>query len=145
MPVPISAFMTSETKTIAPNTSVGEAYAMMRTHRIRHLPVVAGGKIIGILSHRDLLKIEALANIDRSKDPVSDAMTIDPYIVPPEEPLVSVVSVMALRKLGSAVIVDNGKVAGIFTTTDALHAFAMMLRSSQDRERQTVLSPSLSS
>lgn len=143
MPVPISEFMTRETKTIQPSTSVGEAYALMRKNRIRHLPVIAGGKVVGILSHRDLLKIEALANIDRSKDPVSDAMTIDPYIVPPEEPLVSVVSVMALRKLGSAVIVESGKVAGIFTTTDALHAFAMMLRSSQDREQKTVLSPTL--
>ena len=143
MSIPISTFMTIETRTITPQTSVGEAYAAMRKNRIRHLPVVANGKIVGILSHRDLLKIEALANIDRSKDPVSDAMTVDPYVVPPQEPLVSVVSVMALRKLGCAVVVEAGAVVGIFTTTDALHAFAMMLRSNQDRERETVLSPTL--
>ena len=139
MAIPISTFMTRETKSVAPQTSVAKAYALMREHRIRHLPVVSGGKVIGILSHRDLLKLEARANVDRSLDPVSDAMTPDPYLVPPTEPLVSVVSTMALRKLGSAVVVDGGRPIGIFTTTDALRAFASLLRGEQDHEREAAL------
>jgi len=135
MSIPISAFMTHEARCVAPETPFGEAWALMSKHRVRHLPVVEAGKVVGILSQRDLLKLESLANIDRRKDPVSDAMTMNPYVVGPNEPMVRVVSEMALRKIGCAVVVHADRPAGIFTTTDALHAFATWLRGSGDDAR----------
>jgi len=139
MSAPISKFMTRETRCVAPQTSVGEAWSLMREHNLRHLPVVTEGKVVGILSQRDLLALEAGLNIDRAATPVSDAMTANPYVVAPTEPLVSVVATMALRKLGSAVVVLAGRPIGIFTTTDALHVLGRLLRRAQDREREGAL------
>ena len=67
--------------------------------------------------------------------PVSTFMTRETKSVAPQ----TVVSTMALRKLGSAVVVDGGRPIGIFTTTDALRAFASLLRGEQDREREAAL------
>ena len=62
-------------------------------------------------------------------------MTPDPYIVSPEAELDEVVSTMAAKKYGSAVVSDNGKVVGIFTTVDACSAFAELLTTRLDTLR----------
>ena len=135
MSISISAFMTHDALWVAPESPIGQAWALMRKHHVRHLPVLTDGKVVGILSQRDLLKLESLANVDRTKDPVSDAMTLNPYVVGPNEPMAGVVSAMAMRKLGCAIVVQADRPPGIFTTTDALHAFATWLRGSGENVR----------
>jgi acetoin utilization protein AcuB len=91
---------------------------------VRHLPVLDGGKLAGILSQRDLFFVETLRDVDPAKVPVEDAMTRDVYVVPPERPLGEVAAMMVERKYGCAVVVRGAKVVGIFTTNDALRVLA---------------------
>jgi acetoin utilization protein AcuB len=82
--------------------------------------VLDGGKLVGILSQRDLFFTESLHDVDAMTVPVEDAMSTEVYVVAPEKPLGEVAARMVECKYGSAVVVRDGQVIGIFTTTDAL-------------------------
>jgi acetoin utilization protein AcuB len=100
----------------------------MREHAIRHLPVLHGGKLVGLITERDLRLVESLAGVDPTKVKVEDAMSTGIYSVGPDSPLDEVVATMAEHKYGSAVVMHNEKVVGIFTTVDACRALAELLR-----------------
>ncbi len=123
----IQKYMTTSPHTIGDDQPMSVAHRSMREHRIRHLPVLHDGKIVGLVSDRDLHLIETLQDVDPRQVEVSEAMTQDPYVVPPDAPLDQVVATMAEKKYGSAIVVQNGKVVGIFTTVDACRAFADLL------------------
>jgi acetoin utilization protein AcuB len=108
--------------------TIADAHALMRERGIRHLPVVDDGKLVGMLSQRDLYLVETLKGIDPSAERVREAMSADPYAVAPDAPLDVVAETMAARKLGSAVVVDRGAVIGVFTTVDALRALSAIVR-----------------
>jgi acetoin utilization protein AcuB len=99
----------------------------MRRQRIRHLPVLHGGKLVGLVSLRDLHLVETLPDVDPKLVSVEDAMSQDVYSVRPDASLRDVVREMARRKLGSAVVMSGRKVVGMFTTVDALRVLARTL------------------
>lgn len=116
--------MTSQPHTIGRNQTLALAHRMMRDHGIRHLPVLEHGELVGMLTQRDLYFLETIAGVELTKDLVDDAMNTDAYAVDPDESLEHVAAVMCERKLGSAVVVERGRVIGIFTATDALRLLA---------------------
>jgi acetoin utilization protein AcuB len=126
-PDAIRKHMTPRPVTIAANRTLAEAHALMRERRIRHLPVVAGDSLVGILSLRDLHLLETLRDVDPSQVTVDEAMTPNPYAVVPEAPLQSVVDTMARNKWGSAIVVKKGRVVGLFTATDGMRLLAKLL------------------
>jgi acetoin utilization protein AcuB len=81
-----------------------------------------------MISDGDLYRAEAVNGANVSTLSVESIMTPKPYTVSPEAPIDEVVQEMAGNKLGSAVVVDNGRVVGLFTATDALSAFAELLQ-----------------
>jgi acetoin utilization protein AcuB len=106
---------------IALDAPLGSAIELMGQHNIRHLPVLDGDQLVGILSERDLTAIEALESTELTSLSVAEAMTPEPYAVPASAPLAEVAKRMAEQKYGCAVIVDaRGGVLDIFTTNDAL-------------------------
>lgn len=105
------------------------AHAILREHQIRHLPVLRGGELVGMLTERDLALIETLKDVNPSKVLVEDAMSTSIYRVSPDSPIDQVVAEMAAKKYGSAVVVQNSRVVGIFTTVDVCSAFAELLSS----------------
>ena len=123
----ISVYMTTEPHTIGADQTMAQAHAVMREHRIRHLPVLSAQHLVGIVSVGDLHMVETLSEVDPTKVRVDEAMTQEVYTVSPDAPLDEVVHQMAMHKYGSAVIIDNGHVVGVFTTVDACRAFADML------------------
>ena len=123
----IKKYMTTDIQTIGDEQPMAVAHRMMREQHIRHLPVLHQGKIVGIVTDRDLHLVETLQDVDPTKISVSEAMTPDPYVVAPNASLDEVVSTMATKKYGSAVVTDHGHVVGIFTTVDACSAFADLL------------------
>lgn len=126
---PMSRYMTRQPWTIRSDATMTQAHALMRRHTIRHLPVLDGGALVGLVSERDLHLIETLPGSDPAVVTVEEAMTSDVYTVDPEAPIDVVVEHMANRKQGSAIVVDrNGIVVGIFTTVDALQVLADVLR-----------------
>jgi acetoin utilization protein AcuB len=94
----------------------------MRAYEIRHLPVLDGGKLVGVLSQRDVLLVETLRDVDPTKVPVEDAMSTEVYKTTPQASLIEVATAMADHKYGCAVVMEGTKLAGIFTTVDALRA-----------------------
>jgi len=119
--------MTDTPELIGKDQSMSHAHEIMREREIRHLPVMHGGKLVGLVSERDLHLIETLRDVDPSEIRVEEAMTQDVYAVSPETPLEEVVREMAERKIGSAVVVEGRKVVGVFTTVDALDTLAEIL------------------
>lgn len=127
-PIPrIARYMTTTPQTIGQDQTLAVAHKLMRENHIRHLPVLKGGKLVGVLSDRDLALIETLRDVDPTRVTVEDAMTQAPYTVSPDSGLDEVVSTMAEHRYGSAMVMDNGKIVGVFTTVDALTALAELL------------------
>jgi acetoin utilization protein AcuB len=128
MPEPnVDRFMTHDPITIARDQSLNSARRVMRTHCIRHLPVVADGKLVGIISQRDLFRFDRLTEIDHDHLLVGEAMTKDVYAVGRHSPLRETAVQMAGRRCGSAVVVEGQRVVGLLTATDALRALALLI------------------
>ena len=125
----IQKYMTTVPHSIGIEQTLRVAAALMAEHHIRHLPVLHGGTLRGILTDRDLKLIQSLQGVDLDETSVEEAMTEEPYAVLPDTPLDEVVSEMAEKRYGCAVVVQNHKVVGIFTTVDVCHALSELLHS----------------
>jgi acetoin utilization protein AcuB len=122
----IQKFMTPMPHSVGLKIALSTAHTMMREHGIRHLPVQEAGKLVGVLTDRDI----KLAGSFRGSGEllVEDVMTPEPYTVTPQAPVDHVVAEMARHKYGCVLIQqDNGKLVGIFTATDALRVLEALL------------------
>ncbi len=127
-PPRIRDIMTPSPHTIGVDQSLFRAREMMRDHHVRHLPVLRGGRLVGIVTERDVALVEALEELDEREVLVEEAMTSDVYAVRPEQTLDVVVEHMAKHKLGSAIVAEGERVLGVFTSVDALRLLARELR-----------------
>ena len=122
----IQKVMTAMPHTIGSDQTLSVAKEMMSEHGIRHLPVLNGSRLVGLLSDRDIAVASSFKGSSEMK--VDDVMMSMAYVVKPEAPLNEVVSKMAANKYGSVVVQqDNGKVVGIFTSVDALRYLSEVL------------------
>jgi acetoin utilization protein AcuB len=122
----VSDCMTPSPHSIGAEQPLAVAHQMMRKHRVRHLPVLRAGKLVGLVSQRDLYLLETLCDLDPEKVTVEDAMSQDVYSVKPSASLARTAQVMADKRYGCAVVMEEGKVVGIFTTVDALRVLATL-------------------
>jgi acetoin utilization protein AcuB len=127
-PVLVKHCMSHSLHSIGKDQPLAVAHRLMKEHSLRHLPVLEGGKLVGLLSERDLYYLETVAGVDASKEIVEQGMSQDVYCTSPEARLLDVVNEMANQKYGCAVVVQGGKAIGIFTTIDALELLATYLR-----------------
>jgi acetoin utilization protein AcuB len=119
----VSDFMTPCPVTVEIGLLLVDALDRMYADNIRHLPVVDGnGKLVGLLSTRDIAAVAAMRSIDPKKATVETAMATVPFTCSDDTPLLPVVERMEARRLGSVVVTNEDKPVGIFTTTDALRA-----------------------
>jgi acetoin utilization protein AcuB len=124
----VERFMTANPVAISSDRTLAEAHRLMREKHIRHLPVVDEGRLVGVVSQRDIYLVETLHGVDPETERVEEAMTAEPYTVKPDASLEEVACTMAENRYGSAVVLDRGAVVGLFTTTDALRALSQVLR-----------------
>lgn len=123
----VGAWMTPQPHTIGDEQTLAEARDRMHHFGVRHLPVLRGGHLVGVVSSRDIALVESLSGVDVQKVTVDDAMTEDPWTVTADAKLAEVAGVMAERKLGTAIVIEGeDAVVGVFTTTDALRALAAL-------------------
>jgi len=127
----VRRFMTASPHSITSRNTLAEAHQTMRDRGVRHLPVVDDGKVIGVVSQRDLYLLETLRGVDSARELVEDAMSAEPFVVEPDAALDDVAEAMAFHKHGSALVVEHAAIVGIFTTTDALRALVSLLRRSR--------------
>lgn len=100
---------------------------MLRENGIRHLLVMDGDRLAGIVTDRDLHLIETLRGVNPDEVAVEEAMTPDPLTMRCDTPIEEAALAMTARKIGSVVATDEGKVVGVFTTIDALRALVSLL------------------
>jgi len=128
MPI-VGAVMTSFPYFVDSNDPAGRLEKMMDDRGIRHLPVQEKGKLVGIVSERDLhhrLPRKAPPE-EKARLRARDIMVTNPYVVGFNAPLNEVVSQMAMRHIGSVIVTRKGKLAGILSAMDVCRIFAEYL------------------
>ncbi len=124
-PQEIERYMSSVLVTVDPTWPASEALRLMNEHEIRHLPVVTRGHVVGLVA-RSAVELSRGSKTARPVD-IRDVMDARPFVVEPEEPADRVARGMAKRHVDCAVVAHNEKLVGLFTSTDALLAFAALL------------------
>lgn len=124
----VSRYMTTSPWTVERTASLDDAHRIMREHGVRHLPVVEAGRLVGVVTQRDLYLLETIAEFDITGVTVEEAMTERPFIVTGDTALDEVAMIMAEQKYGSAIVVGRKGVEGVFTTTDACRVLSDLLQ-----------------
>lgn len=106
--------------------SIATARTMMREHEIHHLPVTEDGALVGVLSERDVRLLE-VSRRGGDLGSVREACMRDVYVVDVDTPLDEVLKHLAESHVGSALVVKNGKLAGILTNSDVCRVLADLL------------------
>ena len=125
---PIKAVMTPFPYWIEIDAPVASAREMMTRQAIRHLPVMDRGRLVSVLTEEDVA-CPPEQTLERPGRLVRDVCEMEAYVVGLSEPLDRVLLHMAQNHVGSALVVKDGKLAGIFTVTDACRSFGKLLRS----------------
>lgn len=123
----IAKFMTTCPHSVGVDQTAKTAIGLLKEYKIRHLPVLDAGKVRGLISDRDLKTASSLAGFDPAVVKVEDIAVEEVYEVAPDSKLDEVAADMAEKKLGSAVVLDNNKLVGIFTAVDGLRALSELL------------------
>lgn len=122
--------MTPFPYTVSAEDSVAVASRMMTEHAIRHLPVIDQGQLIGVISDRDIRRaLLGTGNPGAEILRVGDVCALEVYVIDIGERLDSVLLHMSEAHIGSALVMKEDRLAGIFTMTDACHHFGELLRS----------------
>lgn len=116
----IGDYMTSAPHTVGQEQSVRFAADLMLEQRFRHLPVLHGGKLVGVISDRDIQLVSSFDDLDPNEILIEEVMMPDPYTAAPSTPIVEAAKHMLEHSHGCVVVVEGDHVSGIFTTVDAL-------------------------
>ncbi len=128
--VPISQIMTTNVVTLSTKDDLVTAEELFKKHRIRHIPVVRDGTILGILSYTDLMRISFADAIDDDEYEVDtmvynmfsieQVMVKDVVSVTPNATVKEVAQFLAQKEFHALPVVDDRKLVGIVTTTDLI-------------------------
>lgn len=127
--------MTRELITLKETQNLALADELLRLHRIRHLPVVREGKLVGLITHRDLLRAAAERRGDPSHRPIwaADIMVREVRTVRPDTPLRDAIGLMLDNKFGCLPVVgEDGALVGLLTEADLVR-YAQHLIGDLDR------------
>jgi CBS domain-containing protein len=126
----VGAVMTPFPYFVHPNDPVEQVERIMREHNVRHVPVEQDGRVVGLITDRDLGRLvnPALPRVDKLHIRTRAILLPDPYVVEMGASLADVVGEMAERKIGSAIVVKGGKLVGVLTAVDVCRELSSLLR-----------------
>ncbi len=142
--------MSSPVITVEPNLPIMDALELMKSKGIRRTPVMKDGKLIGIISDKDLLNAapsDATSlsvwelNYLLAKITVAEIMTREVFTVTEDTPIEEAAYIMAAEKIGGLPVMSNGHVVGLITETDLFRIFLELMGAQQDGVRVTALVP----
>ncbi|HET7295110.1 MAG TPA: CBS domain-containing protein [Vicinamibacteria bacterium] len=131
----VAQVMTRDPLTLGPEDSLATAVQVMRKHRIRRLPIVMGGALVGLLAEGDLKRAEP-STLSASQEEfeavmegtqLSRIMIREPLTVTEETPLLEAVKTLQTTKFGALPVVADGRLVGIVTDNDLLRALRELL------------------
>lgn len=147
----VSKRMTANPTTITSGMTVVDALQLMRNNKFRRLPVVDNGKLVGIVTDRDLREVSASPatslsvfelNYLLAKMQIKDIMTKPVVTINVEATVEEAALVMYTNKIGGLIVVDaNQQVVGILTETDIFKAFVDAMGLPQGKTRLSILVP----
>ena len=105
--------MTREPVTLGPGATMGEAATLMRQEDCGSIPIVEDGRLVGIVTDRDIVIRAVAAGKDPRSTPVSDVMSADPVCIEPGTSLDEAQELMAERQVRRLPVVEDGKLVGI--------------------------------
>jgi acetoin utilization protein AcuB len=124
--------MSVDPATVGPKESLQMVIELLRRRDLRSVPVVEKGKLIGIVTDRDVRQVAPAYPLFRDEDEirrytenltVTAAMTADPMTIAPDAPLVEAAKVLETYQISSMPVVDDGRLVGLLTVTDVLRVF----------------------
>ena len=124
--------MSVDPATVEPKDSLRMVIELLRRRDIRSVPVVEKGKLIGIVTDRDVRQVAPAYPLFRDENQirrytehltVTTAMTADPMTVAPDAPLVEAAKVLETYRISSMPVIDDGRLVGMLTVTDVLRVF----------------------
>lgn len=128
--VPVSTIMTKEVVKLNITDTLTKAEGLFKKHRIRHIPVMTGNKIIGILSYTDLLRISFADAIDDEEEEVDatvynmfsveQVMAKNLVSISPETTIKEAAEILASKEFHALPVVEGNLLVGIVTTTDLI-------------------------
>jgi len=128
--------MRREVVTLYADDTLDLADGIMRLGRIRHLPVVSGDRVVGVVSQRDLFRaaVSSLLQLGGEAErkwlagiPVKAVMTANVFTVAPSESLHAAVRTMIDKRIGCLPVVEHGKLVGLLSESDCLLHLAELL------------------
>lgn len=130
--------MTPDVVTVSPAASVVDALDILNANSVRHLPVLDGDRLVGILSDRDL----RMAMTGRPEETtVADVMTRDPFTVAPDTPVEDAARTLTEEQVGCLPVLEDGALVGILTASDVLQAFVELMTGRERHTRIEILAP----
>ena len=137
--------MTREVVVLSPETTAGEALALCRERRIRHLPVLEAGRLVGIVSDRDLRSAApGLGDPARAsaleKIQVSEVMTRDVVTTRPDDPIEEAANRMREKRIGCLPVEDE-RLVGILTSSDVMEALVQLIGAHEPGSRLVASMP----
>jgi acetoin utilization protein AcuB len=129
----VNDLMTAVPDTVTPQTPLRTVIGIMKTGGYRQIPVLDKGKIVGIITDRDIRLImnSPVVLHDRSQDEelmahvtVESCMTPNPVTVTPEMPAYRAAEMLSMYKFGALPVIEDGTLVGIISTTDFLNYFS---------------------
>jgi len=134
--VRVADYMTSDPVSVTEDTTMKEAAELLRQHHVRHLPVVQGRMLIGIVSDRDIRKASPslLSGVDMSEyedvlsnTPISRVMTREPFTVTPDTDLRDAVQIILDKRVGAVPVVNGKELVGMFADFQGLGVLVKLL------------------
>ena len=115
--VPVSQIMTKELVTLSPTESLYDAERLFKKHQIRHIPVVEGDKLIGIVSYSGE---EEVTSVVYDMYTIPQIMAKTPLTVSADTSIKEVAEILSKQSFHSIPVVEKGKLVGLVTTTDLI-------------------------
>ena len=144
----VEQWMTREVITVPPHEKITDAFELMQSQGIRHLPVIEDGELKGLVTDRDIrlaLIPSPLATTEErvyhlgALERVDEIMTTDLITVTPSTMIEEAAKLMAKYKIGAVPVVAQGQLVGILSETDILCVFIEMLETIQSSSRLDVV------
>jgi CBS domain-containing protein len=118
----VRELMTKQPTTIEPDATLGEVATLMKQQDCGSLPVVEGGRLVGIVTDRDIVVRGIAAGVDPRTQRVSKVMSSDPVTIGPDEDVTDAEKKMADRQVRRLPVVEGGKLVGIIVTAQIARA-----------------------
>ncbi len=118
----VRELMTTAPITVQPDATLGEVAVLMKQEDCGSIPVVEDGRLVGIVTDRDIVIRGIAAGSDPKTQRVSTVMSADPVTIRPDDDLADAEKVMADRQIRRLPVVENGKLVGIIVTAQIARA-----------------------